>query len=48
MNDKDLIELVAKAWLENGGDSEGFVYNFYHIKNRIEELEEQNEGEAKS
>lgn len=39
MSDKELLELVAKTWLENGGDSEGFVWNMAKLLEEIRSQE---------
>jgi hypothetical protein len=38
MSDKDLIELMAKTWVENGGDYEGFVYCSQKILDKIYDI----------
>lgn len=40
MSDKELIDLIAETWLENGGDSEGFTWVVDKIKEAIQEKEE--------
>ena len=40
MNDKELIDLIANTWINNGGDSNGFDWSWGRIAERIEELEE--------
>jgi hypothetical protein len=37
--DKDLIDKVAKLWIENGGDAEGILWTYKDIYNRVKELE---------
>ena len=44
MNDKDLIGLVARIWVENGGDGLGFVYCYDKILTAIlEKLKEEHD-----
>jgi len=38
-SDKKTIEETAKVWVENGGDSEGFLYNWNKLYEKIKELE---------
>jgi len=40
MTDEKLIDLVAQVWFENGGDSEGIVWCWEKIKERVKELED--------
>jgi hypothetical protein len=46
MNDNDIIDQVAKLWVELGGDSFGFEYNWRKIRDRIRVLNQQDEEEA--
>jgi hypothetical protein len=39
MNDHDLIGLIAKTWIDNGGDSIGFEWTRVKILARIKEME---------
>ncbi len=39
MTDKELIDLVANAWINNGGDEKGFNWVIPKIQTRIHELE---------
>jgi hypothetical protein len=39
MNDKDLIDLIARTWINSGGDAEGFSWTYRKIQERIKELE---------
>jgi len=41
MNDTDLINLIAKIWMDNGGDAEGFVWVWSSIHQRIKEMEKE-------
>lgn len=43
LSDQDLIDKVARLWIENGGDAEGIVWCWSKIKDRIEELEIEDE-----
>lgn len=40
MRDEELIEKVARVWIESGGDSIGFEFTHLKIRNKIRELEE--------
>ena len=42
MSDRELCMLVAKIWVENGGDAEGIDWNVYLIKECIKELTNDN------
>lgn len=44
MNDRELIKIIAEIWVANGGDSDGFLYSFLRIKNKIEEIERESEA----
>ena len=35
----DLIDEVAKLWIELGGDSEGVAWSWRRLKERVEQLE---------
>jgi hypothetical protein len=49
MNDKQLIEAVAELWLENGGDSDGFLWCINNIHIEIYKKEkEKNETSSHS
>lgn len=37
MSDKYLAKLVAKIWVDNGGDVEGFYYNYCTLISAIKE-----------
>ena len=43
MSDKELIEIIAKMWIEGGGDSEGFMWNITEIYNKLKEMEIKND-----
>jgi hypothetical protein len=38
MGEEQLIEAVARLWVENGGDAEGIDWCVSKIKSKIEEL----------
>ena len=38
MTDTELIKLIAKIWVENGGDVEGIDYCYRRIKDEINKL----------
>jgi len=38
VNDEELIAMVAKAWVDGGGDAEGISWCWPRIKRAIEEL----------
>ena len=44
MNDKDFILAIAKEWIRLGGDAEGVAWNWRHLQECIQELEEEEEG----
>ncbi len=33
------IDAAAQAWIEAGGDADGFEYCWHHVRDRIGELE---------
>lgn len=39
MTDKQLVAEIARVWVENGGDSDGFIFSISRIKEAIKELE---------
>lgn len=39
MSDDELIEAVARLWVENGGDSEGIAWTWTKIKDKVAEIE---------
>jgi len=41
MTDTELIDAVAKLWVRNGSDSEGFLWLSQRIRDRIAELREE-------
>ena len=43
MRDEELVDTVAKLWVSNGGDSDGFLFLFGKIIDRIKEMEGTNE-----
>lgn len=43
MTDKELIQKIAEIWIASGGDSDGFLYCQYRIKDAIAELEQSKE-----
>jgi hypothetical protein len=43
MGDTEIIEYIAKLWVELGGDSEGFLWTERKIYEKIKELEEEPE-----
>ena len=45
MSDITLINIITVIWLENGGDSEGFNMCSSRIKEKIKELELEEENE---
>jgi len=38
MEDKKLIDLVARLWTQNGGDADGLEFCYGELKRRIKEL----------
>ena len=38
-SDESIICDIAESWLECGGDSEGFLYNWNKLYEKIKELE---------
>ena len=40
MNDKELINLVALIWIQNGGDALGFQYCYYAILEKIKKIDD--------
>lgn len=44
-SDEEIIRRIANAWLDEGGDTEGFVYCWRYIKDAIE-AEEQERKDA--
>jgi len=40
-SDERICTETAKLWLESGGDSEGFIWCYNRILNKIRELEEE-------
>jgi len=40
MTDPELFDMIAKIWVENGGDAEGFDYCWWGIKDAIKRLME--------
>ena len=45
MDDKELIDMVARLWVDYGGDAEGMAYCWQDIRNRIMEIEEEKDNE---
>ena len=44
MSDKELIKLIAKTWIDNGGDVDGFCYSYHTLISAIkEEIESKTE-----
>lgn len=41
MSDNEIIMIMAKTWLKNGGDGEGFSWLQYKIQEQIKELEKE-------
>ena len=41
MTDKELIDLVARIWIENGGDALGFIYCYDKILTAIQEKQKE-------
>ena len=41
MTDNELIDAVARLWIDNGGDAEGIAWCWGRIMERINELEEE-------
>lgn len=39
MKDKELIDSVAKLWVELGGDAKGVGYCWRQLRDRVAELE---------
>jgi hypothetical protein len=40
MNDPELIEKVAKLWIDLGGDAEGVEWCWHDLRDKVEELKE--------
>jgi len=40
VSDNEMVEDIAKKWIELGGDAEGFTYCFKQILDKIRELEQ--------
>lgn len=38
MTDKELIDEVAKFWVENGGDADGIAFCWAKIKEAVEDI----------
>ena len=43
MNDKELIDRVARVWVSGGGDAEGMAYCWLDIAERVAEIKKQEE-----
>ena len=41
MYDDELIDMIAKIWVSNGGDAEGMIHLYTKLVDRIKELEEE-------
>ncbi len=39
MNDEELINLIVRTWVNNGGEHLGFTYLQDKIKDRIKEIQ---------
>jgi len=44
MNDEELFKLIAKVWVENGGDAEGFAWCWTRILSYIKQIESKKES----
>jgi len=46
MIDNELVELVARIWVSNGGDEDGLEFCWNKLKEKVKELREgeKNEG----
>lgn len=40
-DDQAIVKRIANAWLDEGGDTEGFAYCWRHIKDAIAEEEQE-------
>ena len=45
MSDEKAIEAIATLWVDNGGDSEGIEWCWKKIKDKVNEIIKQREGE---
>lgn len=41
MSDQELIEAMARLWVENGGDAEGITWVWQRIRTAVEQLKQE-------
>ena len=45
MRDRELIDLIARTWVSNGGDSDGFSFTRTKILDAIKEIENESDND---